>query len=256
MITDNTTGEVFSKTFDFKTMKEYLKFVTMSVNNSGLMLIETKVREDVITLSQSTAVKGQLKYYFFSVGKNSDDKAAPFELISQPGKYFCDPIVTALNSGEVIVAYDFFSSAQDKALKGIALIKFDENLTVTGQREITPNAKFIPQIAAANTFKKGKEFSNLKIQQVLPLSGKNFMLLAEYSDTIANADKSKAPSIERNYMIAYRIDDNMNVTAQHFIPKKQISSTVCYAFSLKGYAKGNDAYLFTMPIGKPMKSTI
>jgi len=243
-IADNTTGEAFSKTFDFKQMKEYLKFVRMKVNNNGMMLIETKVREDVVALSQSAGTKGQTKYYFFSIGKNTDEKAKPQEMVCQPGKYFRDPVVTALNGGEMIVAYDYFANAQGPALKGTVVVKYDENLSLSGEKEIVPDSKFAAQVTDYHGFKKGKEFTNLKTQQIISLPNSSFVLVQEYCDTIRNADKTMPGFIERNYLIACRFDESLNVTSQHFIPKRQMSSTVGYAFSVKGFAKGNDAFLF------------
>lgn len=244
MITDNNTGDVFSKTFDFKLSKEYLKFVTMAINNNGKMIIEARVREDVITLAQSTATKGQVKYYLFSVGKGSDDKPKSFEMLAQPGKFFRDPLVTALNSGEMVVAYDYYNSDKDNSPKGTTVLKFDEELNAAGSREVTPDGKFAAQAAAYSAGKKGKEFANLRVQQILPLAGKSFLLVTEYCDSLASADKTKPASVVRNYLLTYRMDDNMGVTAQHFIPKKQVSPTVGYAFSARAFAKGNDAYLF------------
>lgn len=245
LITDNNTGEVFSKVFDFKLSKEYLKFVTMEVNNSGTMLIEAKGREDVITLSQTSATKGQTKYYFFSVNKESEEKPKSFELVSQPGKFFRDPLIAALNGGEMVVAYDYYNSEKDASPKGTVVAKYDASMNAAGQRELTPDGKFAPQAAAyVIGAKKGKEFCNLRTQQVLPLAANNFLLVTEYCDTLASTDKTKPASVVRNYLVTYRIDGSMNVGAQHFIPKKQVSPTVAYAFSAKAFAKGNDAYLF------------
>ncbi len=243
-VIDNNTGSVFSKTFDFKESKEYLKFVKMEVNNNGAMLIEARIREDVITLTQSPSVKGQVKYYFFAVGKDSEAKPKSTEIVAQPGNFFYDPLITALNNGQMVVAYDLYNSEKDASPKGTRVLKFDENMNAAGQRDITPDEKFSAQAAAYHTGKKGREFSNLRAQQILPLAGNSFMLLTEYCDTVASIDKSKPASVVRNYLVTYRIDDNMNVTAQHFIHKKQVSPTVGYAFSVKAFAKGNDAYLF------------
>ncbi len=246
MVTDNKSGEVFAKTFDFKLMKEYLKFLKMKVNNNGTMLIETKVREDVITLSQSTAPKGQVKYHFFSVNKQSGDKPKSIEmaLVSTREQYSREPLIEALNSGEMVVAYDVVSGEREAVLKTITVLKYDENLTATGKVDVAPDSKFVSMAANYHSFKKGKEFSHLETQQILPLSDKNFMLITEYHDTISNTDKTQPVKTERNYIITYRFNEGMSVNDQQFIPKKQISAVVDYAFSTKAYAKGNDVYLF------------
>ena len=245
MITDNNSGEVFSKTFDFKLSKEYLKFLNLAVNNSGGVLLDAKVRDDVITLNTTGNAKGQVKYYIIAVNKSSGEKPKQTELVSNiAGNYFRDPSIAALNSGEMVVVCDMFASDKDPALRSVSVTKYDDNLTANGKQEITPDAKFIAQAAAYHSFKKGKEFTHLETQQILPLTGKNFLLVTEYHDTLPNSDKTQPVKTERNYIITYRMDENMGIKSQQFIPKKQISSTVGYAFSTRAFAKGNDAYLF------------
>ena len=70
------------------------------------------------------------------------------------------------------------------------------------------------------------------------------MLIAEYHDTITNPDKTQPHISERGYLLTFRIDENLAVNAQHFIPKKQLSAKVDYAFSASAFCKGNDVFLF------------
>ncbi len=240
---DNTDGTYFTKNFDFKQSKEYLKFTNMRVNNAGNVMVVARIREDVITLAQNTAVKGQTKYYLFAMNKGTGKEPKTTELLLTAGKggSYRDPMVTALNSGEMVVAYDNLSG---DALTSVTVMKYDSDLNTTGKQEVQPDSKFIPQAAAYHSFKKGKEFSHLETQQILPLTGSAFMLITEYHDTIPNSDKTQPAKTERNYIITCRFDEGMAQKDQQFIPKRQISATVDYAFSVKAYAKGNDVYLF------------
>ncbi len=245
IITDNNTGEVFAKTFEFKLLKEYLKFLKMRVSNAGEVIIETKVRDDVITLTQNSSGKNQVKYFFFSVNKGGDE-AKQLDFVSPVGnnKYFTDPVLTILNNGETLIAYDYFQNPNDAALKGTSVFKYGVGFNAIGDIELTADSKFISNALGYHTFKRGKEFTHLATKQILPLGESCFVLIAEYHDTIDNTDKTKAGAVERNYLITYRIDENMSVKAQRFIAKKQISPLFDYAFSVQAYAKGNDVYMF------------
>ena len=240
---DNTDGTYFTKNFDFKQSKEYLKFTTMKVNNNGNAMVVARIREDVITLAQNTTVKGQTKYYLFGMDKatGKEPKSTELLLTAEKGGSYRDPLVTALNSGDMVVTYD---NLNGEALRSVTVIKYDSDLNASGKQEVEPDSKFAAQVSAYHSFKKGKEFSHLETQQILPLDGKGFMLITEYHDTIPNTDKSQPAKTERNYIITFRFDENMGMKDQQFIPKRQVSATVDYAFSVKAYAKSNDVFLF------------
>jgi hypothetical protein len=244
IITDNKTGEVFSKPFEFKELKEYLQFLQISVSNNGQMFIATKVREDVISISDN-AGKNKNTFYLFAVSKQT---AKPlqysFSGLASKDKFFGKLQMKVLNSGELLVASDFFSDEKRQNFKGISLTKFSPELTMLGKIDVSPDAGFVAQATAYRAVKKGREFSNVETQEILPLDEKEFMLIAEYGDTLVNPDKTQSHFTERGYLLTFRIDENLAVKAQNFIPKKQISATVDYAFSASPYRKGNDVYLF------------
>ncbi|HLP21787.1 MAG TPA: hypothetical protein VK174_15850 [Chitinophagales bacterium] len=240
---DNNDGTYFTKNFDLKEKKEYLKFTNMKVNNAGNAMVVARIREDVITLAQSTTVKGQTKYYLYGMNKGTGKEPKTTELLltAEKNGSYRDPIVAALNSGEMVVTYDNLTG---EVLRSVTVMKYNDELNATGKQEIQPDSKFIPQISAYHSFKKGKEFSHLETQEILPLAGGAFMLITEYHDTIPNADKTQPTKTERNYILTYRFDESMAMKDEQLIPKKQVSATVDYAFSVKAYAKGNDVYLF------------
>ena len=66
ILTDNIAGQVYSKVFNFKDLKEYLSFIDIEVGNNGQVLIETKVRDDVVKLSQTPKGQNKALYYFFN----------------------------------------------------------------------------------------------------------------------------------------------------------------------------------------------
>ena len=59
------------------------------------------------------------------------------------------------------VAYDYFNTDKDAVAKATSVTAYDENLSVTGSKEISPDSKFISQATAYRIFKKGKEFSTM-----------------------------------------------------------------------------------------------
>lgn len=245
ILTDNNSGEFFSKSFDFKEMKTYLQFFDVKVTNGGAVFITAKMRDDVITLSQTSNGKTQNTYYVFCITASGEMKE-PLKIESPEGgkQYLADPKMEMLNSEEAIVAFDFFNDAVRKSYQGTSFYRFDANLALTGRHDVTPDTKLIPRATTYRYFKKGKEFTNVESMQILPLEGRNFMLIAEYKDTSANPDKTSPQIIERGYMITLRIDENLGSVAQHFIMKKQLSATVNYGFSAKAFRKGNDVFLF------------
>lgn len=239
LITDNNTGEVFSKVFDFKKLNSYLKFEKIAINNKGKLLVEAKQRHDVISLN-STSEKNTTSYYLFSIDQTTGNEPEPSEIVSGPGNYFSNPILSVLNSGETVIAYDCYKNQDDKTPVSTAIIKYDADLTKISSNEIIPDNKFIPQAEVYHKFKRGQEFSNLRLQQIQSLAGGNFLLISEYVDTISG----EIPVVERNYIITYRITETLQIAEQHFIPKRQLSSMVEQAFSFQSYALGNNAYLF------------
>ncbi|MCX6199996.1 MAG: hypothetical protein NTY88_12385 [Bacteroidetes bacterium] len=244
IITDNKTGEIFSKTYEFKELKEYLQFLKLSVSNDGHAFIATKVRDDIYSISK-TAKANETTFYLFSIGKENA-KPLQYSFTSPISKeqFIGNIQLSVLNSGELLLAADFFADEKKQNFKGVSLMKFSSALDVIGKRDISPDANFISQVATYHAFKKGKEFSNLETQQIIPLDGKDFMLIAEYHDTIPNPDKTQPRISERGYLLSFRIDENLAVKAQHYFPKKHLSAKVDYAFSASAFCKGNDVYLF------------
>lgn len=239
-IYDNNSGEVFSKTFECKKLKTYLKFEQIAVNNKGKLLIEAKQRNDVITL-YSTSGSQTSTFYFFAIDQNTGNEPEPTEMVSGEGNYFSNPLLCTLTNDETVVAYDSYKNADDKAAKSTVVIKYDAGLNKTGTTELQPDGKFITQAETYHKFKRGQEFSHLRLQQVLPLSGGNFLLISEYSDTVSSGE---SPILEHNYILTYRVTGSLQVTGQHFIPKKQIGSRVTEAFSVIGFARGDSAFCF------------
>ncbi|MCW5907702.1 MAG: hypothetical protein KIS94_07585 [Chitinophagales bacterium] len=242
VFTDNQSGTETSHTYSFKDLKEYLSFVNAGINNNGQMYVVAKVRTDIPGTPQS---KNGDKYHLFSLNKNSKEPAkADFTPSGESGKPV-SPLKTAvLGNGELVIAFDRFSDAAGTAYEGLSVVKFNEALSVTGQRDIQPSEKLVPLAEQYNKFKKGREFSNVELQQVFPLEGSNFMLLTEYHARTPNTGKDAPVTVERSFMITYRMDEALNVRKQNFIHKKQKSAVVDYAFSAQAYRKGNDVYLF------------
>ena len=244
IIWDNTRGAVTQKTFDFKLMKTYLMFIQSAISNSGQIYLVTKVRDDILTYQIISKDKSETTYHVFSIDKNSKEPATVELKSPNTGKYFQTPIVSALASNEFVVAFDYYTDIKSQTFKGTSLFKYDASLNATGKRDVTPSENFIEKTNTYHIFKKGNEFSNLKLQKIVALDDANFMLLAEYVDTVAHTLKNLITSTERNYLICYRMDETMNVKAQHLLDKKQKSAIVNYAFSAQVSRKGNEFYVF------------
>lgn len=241
VITDNTAGLETAKTFDFKELKEYLKFVSVGVNNNGQVYAVAKVRDDVITYQPEKKEK-KVAYHLFSI--NKDTKEPAMADFNPEGGHVSEVQMAVLGNGDMILANDCFADEALSVFTGVSVVKFNEQLAQTGQRVITPSEKLIQLAAQYHTFSKGREFSNVELQRVLPLEGGNFMLLAEYHARTRPADKKEVELVERSFVIAFRMDENLAPVKQNFIHKKQVSALVDYAFSVQAYSRGNDVYLF------------
>ena len=244
IITDNKTVDVFAKTYEFKELKEYLQFLSLNVSNNGEAFITAKVRTDVVSISK-TAKPNESTFYIFSVSRET---AKPFQYsFTSPfsnGMFAGNIHATVLNSGEFLVAADFFTDAQLQNFKGISLTKFSNELNVVSKRDVSPAPTSALQAMSEHGLKKGKEFMHLTTIQVLSLEGKEFMVFAEYQDELVNADKTIPIKTERGYLLSFRVDENLAFKAEYFIPKKQWSSSVAYAFSSSAFTKDNDVFLF------------
>jgi hypothetical protein len=244
-IIDNKTGKEFSRTVDFKESKENLQFLSVQINNQGTVYVSAKLRTDIISAAPSTGPKFQNKYYLYAINID-DEKPKQLTLLSPIGKdqFLENPITNVLSGGELVVAFSSFSDEKHLLFKGFSVTVYDAELNVKGKREITPDAKFAEDAGAYHGLKKGKEFSNLTLHQIVPLPDKSFMLITEYKDTVFSTSKNTPPSVERDYIVTFRLDESVNIKYQQFIPKKQISPTLGYAFSIRSFRKGTDVLLF------------
>jgi hypothetical protein len=245
ILTDNERGQLYSRVIEFKPVKDYLKFLRLNVSNDGQVLTECKVRDDVITLSESSQKKGQTLYYFFLLQKN---EAVPKLLsITSPagrGNFFTQPLTAMLNNGNFVIAYDCFAADGDALLKSTTVAEYGSNFNLVAKKEIVPDSKFIPLAAAYQASKKTIGFPYLETQEILPLEAGSFMLISEYHQNSANPDKTKPGIVERHYIITSALDNKLNLKFTHFIPKKQTTNSLAYAFSARSYRRGNDVYLF------------
>ena len=244
IIVDNKTGSTFKATYDFKWRKEYLQFLQAKLSNEGQLYLCTKVRTDVLSIHTPPKNKPQNTFYFFSLSSRGDTAAY---LLSSPisnGQYLGEPTLEVLRDGGAIVAFDFYNDARWKAWQGTTVLRLDRELKNVSRSTISPDSKFLPQVTAYHPFKKGAEYTNLTTRQILPLADNGFLILTEYADTLPATETGAPPRLEFGYMMASLVNSNMQVTARHFIPKKQVSATVDYAFSCRAYAVGTQAYIF------------
>lgn len=241
---DNKTGSTAKATFDFKWRKEYLQFMQARLSNVGQLYLATKVRTDVISINTPPKNKPQNTYYFFSLSSTGDTAAYKLNSPVANGQYLGEPTLEVLKDGSAIAAFDYYNDARWKAWQGTSVLRLDMPLSNVLRSDFVPDQKFLPQVAAYRPFKKGSEYTNLTTRQILPLPGKSFLILTEYTDTLPPLETGAPPRFEFGYMIATLVNDNMQIAAQHFIAKKQISATVAHAFSCKAYAKGSTACIF------------
>ncbi len=244
-LTDNKTGELFARVFDEGDIKDYLRFLKMRVNNDGMVLIETKVRNDVITMAKSSLGKDESRYYFFGIDKTGGaPKVLNLKSPDASKRYFDEPAIGMLNNGEIIIAYDFFAVPNSPVVKGIVVCKYDTSLTLIANIGITPDAPTMKAIADYQAPKKEAPLSYVEVRQVFPLEGGNFMVIAEYHRAIENHVGNAPRLCERGYLLTYSVDSKLKVNDAQFIPKKQSTSAFDYALSVQAFRKGNDVYLF------------
>jgi len=245
ILTDNNYGQIYAKVFSLKSLKQYLTFGKLKVGNNGQLLIQAKTRDDIITLSQNATGARQIRHYFFSINENGNE---PVVLtLNQPveyGKFINEPVIALLNDGSLLIAYDILQEERSAVVKSILVSKYDVNFNLLGKKEVIPDQKFVSLAANYQEPKKENGLPYLEIQEVLPLEGAGFMLICEYNHTIENHDNPAFPLVKRCYLLTCRINDKMEIKDFHFMPKKQISSSISYAFSARAYRKGNDVFLF------------
>ena len=244
LLIDNNKGPVFERSFDIKTEKDLINFKHIAVSNEGQILLEARTQEDPLHLDG----KGKKTpcYYFFSIN-STDERPQMLRLAATIGgnQFSGEPMIAILNNGEMLISYDHYANDHSPVLKGISVNKYKTDFTLIGTQDIAPDSKFLAQGAA---YQKSKErgLEYLETRQILPLESGNFMLIAEYHRSTDNKDKitgAITTILERHYVIAYRLDNQMNIKAAHFIDKRQTTHTIGYAFSVQAYRKGNDVYL-------------
>lgn len=241
LISDAASGKDKASIFSFKEMKLYLRFQSVGVNSDGRVFIMAKVRDDIITIQSE---KPKSPYYIFGVDKDSKE---PLQAEYNPvagGRFATEPQLVILRSGEALIAADNFSDEARTVFTHVSVVKYNGQLSKTGEKQIAPSEKLIPSVQQHHAFKAGKEFTHLHTHHILPLANGGFMLLAEYQNKIISADKTIPAKTERSYIIAFRVDENLAVKKQNFLSKKQISATVDYAFSAQAVCKGNDVLIF------------
>jgi hypothetical protein len=243
ILTDNKTGQVYNKIFDFKPIKDLLAFHQLKVSNTGQVFIEAKVREDEVTLNSTPKGQNPVRYYFFSISSQGDEpKSINFTAPISSGKYSDEPLIGMLANGDLIIAYNYFTSEKSTVVKGISIAKYDGDFNLTATKDIAPDASFLSQAADYGNPKKETGYDHLEIQQILPMEGNGLLLIAEAHKNTETKDKP--PVVQRNYLLTFWLTKDMALKDQHFIAKKQNSARVNYAFSAKAYRRGNDVYLF------------
>lgn len=237
VVMEKSGNVLFNKTFDFKPLKQYLKFLQAGVNNDGNVFISTKMRDDVVTYKPTSSDKVQNAYYVFSVSNNSDKFLIDSIISPASGKYLNDPVISVTQTGELVWVADYYNDSKHLMSGGTTLIRFNANLNRTATRDVQPDDTFFPQATSFFKSKNEMEFSKAKVQQILPLNDNGFLLLSEYEDSSING-------VERNYILVYNFDDNMAVVSTNFVNKKQKSQKYGYAFSAQPHYKGGQIYVF------------
>lgn len=243
VIMNNKTSEVYQRTYDFKWRKEYLRFMETKLSNDGQLYISCKVRSDVLSLNTPPKNKPQNVYFFFSHSINGDTAAYKLTSPVNNNQFLGEPLIEIAGSEGMIAAFDFYGDTKWKAYQGTAIYRFEKELANPARRDVLPDQKFAANATAYHPFKKGSEFTNLTTRQVLPMQQNGFLVLTEYLDTLP-AEKNALPAMEYGYIMATLLDANLQMKGQYFIPKKQISNTVDYAFSARAYASPTGAHIF------------
>jgi hypothetical protein len=245
ILTDNHLGRIYAKVFDMKPVKDYLKFIDLKVSNEGQVFIAAKVRDDVVTLNNASKDKKPVLYYFFSIDNSADEpKLLTFTSPEDRDKYPADPVLTILNNGELLITRIYSQTDKSPVVKGIFISTYNADFNLTGKKDIPADPKLLAQVGEFMKSKKETGFAHLELRQVLPLYGGDIILIAGNRQASESKDKNSAPVIEIGYLLAYRLDDKLELRDARLIPKKQSSASVNYAFSTQAYGMSNDVYLF------------
>ena len=245
LLVDNVSDSVFQNIYELNTGKDLVSFRRMVVSNNCRVFLEAKTQID--PLHVDTRKKAVTNYYFLSAAKGEElqtlSKASP----NGDNPVAKDPAIGCLNvnDGELAVSWDNYVNEHSPVLKSISVSIYNEQLQSTNTREIVPDESIITKAANYQKTKGGLE--NLVTQQLLPLSGENFLVILEQQRESIEKDKvTQIPvkTVERNYLLAYRMDAGLQLKSANFIDKRQSAHTLDYAFSSQAYRVNNDVYLF------------
>ncbi|MCS6934085.1 MAG: hypothetical protein NZM35_02900 [Chitinophagales bacterium] len=240
LITDNRTGAISSKTYNFTNLKEYLQFLQLHINNEGYAYVVTRVRDDVISLAPSGKNKPQNTYYIFGVGSNGETPE-PYKITSpQGGLYYRNPLGTLSTGGELVLAFDAYADEPRTVYRETALCKINASLQLTGKTTLAPKPDVAAQAAGVSGAKKGKEFTGYRSVQIIT-GNKGYGILAEYTDT--SMQKNSPAVVSCGALLVYQTDENLALKNNWLVPKKQQSATVHYAFGARMLASPGGFYL-------------
>jgi hypothetical protein len=244
LVIDNVTDAVFQQTYELKTGKDLVSLRRMVVSNYGRVFLEAKTQFDPLHID--TRKKPVSSYYFFSLVKGDELQMINKTSLEGDNPIAHDPLIACLNidSGELAISWDHYANEHSPILKSVSLAIYRGSLETASSRELIPDEKIMARAANYQSAKTG--FENLCSQQIIPLTGEDFMLLMEQQRELTEKDKAtQAPikTIERNYILAYRLE-GLQTKAVSFIDKRQTTHMLDYAFSIQALHQNKDVYLF------------
>lgn len=246
ILVDNNKGSFLEHSYSLKADKNLVTFRKITVNNTGQVLLEARTQEDPLHMDSKN--KKAQRFYFFSMHNNVEEPEVLSIAPAIGGNQMAnEPMIACLNSGDILISYDHYANEHCPALKGISITKYKSNFTLVATQDITPDDKILNQ---ATPYQKTKEkgLENVETRQLVPLENGGAILITEFRRSTENKDKATGaignPLLERHYLIAYGLDNTLNLTSSTFIDKKQSAHNIDYAFSIQAFKQGNDVYLF------------
>ena len=249
LLIDNITDALFEHRYTLKTDKDLLNFKRIVVSNTGQIFLEARTQED--PLHPNPKDKGGPRFYFFSINKTNTDDEVPMLMLSSNTTgsnplINNDPLIACLNNGQLVIAFDHYIGERSPVLKNISVTGYMPDFTPTASQIITPDAKFMAK-AASYQSNRSQGLEYVEGRQVIPLEGGRFMLIVECRHSTDAKDKVTGIStilFQRDYLLAYRLDESMSIKAADFIDKRQSAHNIYSAFSAQACRQGNDVYLF------------
>ena len=241
MVFDKAGKKLYDKPFVFKAEEKKLVFHGFLLSNDGNIMAVAASADASWHWGYGIRNGAKVSYYFYTVDiKSGDGKTLKLTSPVSADTYTGDPVAGWLSNGNIAIAYGYYKTKTNAAVEGVHIAKYDPSFKMIAEKDIPADPAMVKQ---ANEIEKASidGFDHLKMNEIVPLEGDNFVLVTEY---YFNKTTNQSSFEYCNYGITYRMNDKMDLVAADFIAKQQQGVPLMdFCFSFKSCHVGNDVYV-------------